>query len=122
MIIARIEEIIAGYSVSEAIEKAFAAVRAGADGVMIHSKDKSGEDMITQAIILADGFESPFGAWTEIEGVSLIERSIQKLVACGIEEIIIGVNGNSKAYDALASKYHIIKTVQANTLLYLLLL
>lgn len=45
MIIARIEEIIAGYSVSEAIEKAFAAVRAGADGVMIHSKDKSGEDI-----------------------------------------------------------------------------
>lgn len=71
--------------------------------------------MITQAIILADSSESPFGAWTEIEGVSLIERSIQKLVACGIEEIIIGVNGNSKAYNALASKYHIIKTVQANT-------
>lgn len=45
MIIARIEEIIAGYSVDEAITKAFAAVRAGADGVMIHSKDKSGQDI-----------------------------------------------------------------------------
>ncbi len=45
MIIARIEEIIAGYSVDEAIAKAFAAVNAGADGVMIHSKDKSGEDI-----------------------------------------------------------------------------
>lgn len=45
MIIARIEEIIAGYSVSEALTKAFAAVRAGADGIMIHSKDKSGEDI-----------------------------------------------------------------------------
>ena len=45
MIIARIEEIIAGYSVDEAIAKAFAAVKAGADGVMIHSKDKSGEDI-----------------------------------------------------------------------------
>ena len=45
MIIARIEEIIAGYSVDEAIAKAFAAVRAGADGVMIHSKDKSGMDI-----------------------------------------------------------------------------
>lgn len=45
MIIARIEEIIAGYSVDEAIEKAFAAVRAGADGVMIHSKDKTGMDI-----------------------------------------------------------------------------
>ena len=45
MIIARIEEIIAGYGVDEALKKAFAAVRAGADGVMIHSKDKSGEDI-----------------------------------------------------------------------------
>ena len=45
MIIARIEEIIAGYSVDEAITKAFAAVKAGADGVMIHSKDKSGVDI-----------------------------------------------------------------------------
>lgn len=45
MIIARIEEIIAGYSVDEAITKAFAAVKAGADGVMIHSKDKSGMDI-----------------------------------------------------------------------------
>lgn len=45
MIIARIEEIIAGYSVDEALSKAFAAVRAGADGVMIHSKDKTGTDI-----------------------------------------------------------------------------
>ncbi len=45
MIIARIEEIIAGYSVDEAIKKAFAAVRAGADGIMIHSKDKTGMDI-----------------------------------------------------------------------------
>lgn len=45
MIIARIEEIIAGYSVEEALKKAFAAVKAGADGIMIHSKEKSGEDI-----------------------------------------------------------------------------
>ena len=45
MIIARIEEIIAGYTVDEALAKAFAAVKAGADGVMIHSKDKTGMDI-----------------------------------------------------------------------------
>lgn len=45
MIIARIEEIIAGHSVSEALDKAFSAVNAGADGVMIHSKNKTGEDI-----------------------------------------------------------------------------
>ncbi len=45
MIIARIEEIIAGRTVTEALAKAFAAVKAGADGIMIHSKDKSGMDI-----------------------------------------------------------------------------
>lgn len=45
MIIARIEEIIAGRSVDEALDKAYACVQAGADGIMIHSKDKGGEDI-----------------------------------------------------------------------------
>lgn len=45
MIIARIEELIAGFSVHDALSKAFAAVRAGADGVMIHSKNKDGLDV-----------------------------------------------------------------------------
>jgi len=45
MIIARIEELIAGFSVQDALSKAFAAVRAGADGVMIHSKNKDGLDV-----------------------------------------------------------------------------
>jgi phosphoenolpyruvate phosphomutase len=45
MIIARIESLIAGKSVEDALKRAFAYVEAGADGIMIHSKDKSGEDI-----------------------------------------------------------------------------
>ena len=45
MIIARIESLIAGKSVDDAIERALAYVSAGADGVMIHSKEKSGVDI-----------------------------------------------------------------------------
>ena len=45
MIIARLESLIAGHSVDEALERAFAYVKAGADGVMIHSKEKTGEDI-----------------------------------------------------------------------------
>lgn len=45
MIIARIESLIAGKSVDDAIERANAYVKAGADGIMIHSKNKSGEDI-----------------------------------------------------------------------------
>lgn len=45
MIIARIESLIAGKPVGDALERAHAYVEAGADGIMIHSKDKSGEDI-----------------------------------------------------------------------------
>ena len=44
MIVSRIESLIAGKSVDDALERAFAYVKAGADGV-IHSKNKEGEDI-----------------------------------------------------------------------------
>lgn len=45
MIIARIESLIAGKPVEDALERAFAYVGAGADGIMIHSKNKDGLDI-----------------------------------------------------------------------------
>ena len=45
MIISRCESLIAGKSVEDALERCHAYVTAGADGIMIHSKDKSGEDI-----------------------------------------------------------------------------
>lgn len=45
MIISRCESLIAGKSVDDALERCFAYVEAGVDGVMIHSKEKTGEDI-----------------------------------------------------------------------------
>ena len=45
MIIARCESLIAGKSVEDALERSHAYVAAGADGIMIHSKNKTGEDI-----------------------------------------------------------------------------
>lgn len=45
MVISRIESLIAGKPVDDALERAFAYVAAGADGVMIHSKNKDGMDI-----------------------------------------------------------------------------
>ena len=45
MIIARCESLIADKSIEDALERCFAYVEAGADGIMIHSKNKSGEDI-----------------------------------------------------------------------------
>ena len=76
--------------------------------------------MIKQAVIVAGGLGSRFGDRTkempkgfiEIEGVPMVERSVQKLIAAGIEEIIIGTGHCSEYYDELAKKYHIIKTAK----------
>jgi len=45
MIIARLESLIAGSTVEDALDRASAYVKAGADAVMIHSKEKSGADI-----------------------------------------------------------------------------
>ena len=45
MIIARIESFILGDSLEDALKRAHAYTSAGADGVMIHSKEKSGDDI-----------------------------------------------------------------------------
>lgn len=45
MIIARIESLIAGKPIEDALKRAFAYVEAGADGIMIHSKNSDGEDI-----------------------------------------------------------------------------
>lgn len=46
MIIARVESLIAGHPLSEALERAHAYVKAGADGIMIHSKNKDGAEIL----------------------------------------------------------------------------
>lgn len=45
MVISRIESFILGDTLEDAITRAKAYVSAGSDGVMIHSKDRSGEDI-----------------------------------------------------------------------------
>ncbi|OFY38944.1 MAG: phosphoenolpyruvate mutase [Bacteroidetes bacterium GWF2_40_14] len=45
MIIARVESLILGKGVTDAMERALAYIDAGADGIMIHSKEKSGDDI-----------------------------------------------------------------------------
>lgn len=45
MVIARLESLILGKSVEDALERAVAYVNAGADAVMIHSKEKSGQEI-----------------------------------------------------------------------------
>jgi len=45
MIFARLESLIAGYGVEDALMRAKKYIEYGADGIMIHSKEKTGEDV-----------------------------------------------------------------------------
>jgi 2-aminoethylphosphonate-pyruvate transaminase len=65
--------------------------------------------MIKQAVIVAAGPGSRLG-FLELGGIAIVEWSVQKLLACGIEKIIIGTGYHAEAYDELAKKYPAIQT------------
>jgi len=74
--------------------------------------------MIKQAVIVAAGLGSRLKEKTvskpkgflELGGIAIVEWSVQKLLACGIEKIIIGTGYHAEAYDELAKKYPLIQT------------
>ena len=76
--------------------------------------------MVKTAIILAAGLGSRLGAKTEhapkgfleIDGQSLIVRSLNNLIDSGIERIIIGTGYMSEAYEQLAFDYPQVECVK----------
>jgi 2-aminoethylphosphonate-pyruvate transaminase len=72
--------------------------------------------MVRQAVIMAGGLgsrlkgrtESMPKGFIEIEGQAIVERSVKKLFASGVEEVIIGTGHCSEWYERLAAKYHCI--------------
>nr|MBP7472903.1 phosphocholine cytidylyltransferase family protein [Prevotella sp.] len=75
--------------------------------------------MIRTAVIMAAGMGTRFGKMTEnmpkgfieVGGMSMIERSIDTLLSCGIKHIIIGTGYHKEAYEALSEKYPEIESV-----------
>ena len=73
--------------------------------------------MIEQAVIMAGGLGSRLGDRTkdmpkgflEIGGTPIVEQSVRKLIAAGIEEIIIGTGHCREYYEVLAEKYPCIR-------------
>ncbi|MHC6201690.1 aminotransferase class V-fold PLP-dependent enzyme [Breznakiellaceae bacterium SP9] len=75
--------------------------------------------MIHEAIILGAGLGSRLKEHTlaipkgflEFNGKAIVERSIQKLLALGIEHIVIGTGHCHEKYDELAKKYTAVQTI-----------
>lgn len=76
--------------------------------------------MIRQAVIMAGGLGSRLGSITkdmpkgfiEIDGMPIIEQSVRKLIANGIEEIIIGTGHCSERFEELSKRYGCIRPVK----------
>lgn len=75
--------------------------------------------MIKTAVIMAAGLGTRFGKYTELipkgfveyKNKAMVLRSIDTLIACGIERIIIGTGWQKEAYEALMEKYSQIECV-----------
>lgn len=75
--------------------------------------------MVKTAVIMAAGLGRRFGKMTEtmpkgfieVGGQSMVIRSIETLIACGIQRIIIGTGYKKEAYEALKEKYPQIECV-----------
>ena len=75
--------------------------------------------MIREAVIVGAGLGSRMQGATkdrpkgfiELDGKYLVEMSVQKLIAHGVERIIIGTGYHSEWYDELAKKYPAIETI-----------
>lgn len=75
--------------------------------------------MIKTAVIMAAGMGTRFGKYTEqipkgfveVCGKPMIERSIETLISCGIERIVIGTGYKHEVYDFLKKKYPMIENL-----------
>lgn len=69
--------------------------------------------MIKTAVIMAAGLGTRFGKYTEMipkgfvefKDKAMVVRSIETLIDCGIERIIIGTGWKKESYEALMEKY-----------------
>lgn len=74
--------------------------------------------MIKTAVIMAAGLGSRFGSYTElipkgfveVGGKPMIVRSIEILLTCGIERIIIGTGYKQEVFDSLKKEYPQVET------------
>ncbi len=75
--------------------------------------------MVRTAVIMAAGMGTRFGNMTEkipkgfipYKGKPMVIRSIETLISCGIERIVIGTGYKKEAYEELAKQYQQIQCV-----------
>jgi len=100
MVIARIESLILGAGVDDALRRAQIYVDAGADGIMIHSKSSSPDEVLS----FCDRFKT-FGADVPLVAVPTTYNSIreEELVEAGVNVVIYANHMLRAAYPSMRS-------------------
>lgn len=84
MVIARLESLIAGMGVGDAMKRAELYIDAGADGIMIHSKDASPTDILKFAKAYRKRFDLPLVAvpttYNQITDAELVEHGFNIII------------------------------------------
>lgn len=100
MIIARIESLILEHGMEDALERAFAYTEAGADGIMIHSRKKSPDEILEFCRLFREKDEE-----TPIVVVPTSFNSIteEELAAAGVNIVIYANQLTRSAFPAMQS-------------------
>jgi phosphoenolpyruvate phosphomutase len=114
MIIARIESLILKHGLEDALKRAFAYVAAGADGIMIHSREKSPDEILafcdafrekdknTPLVVVPTSFNSITEAELAAHGVNIVIYANQLLRAAypAMENVAKMILTNHRAKEA----------------------
>lgn len=98
MIIARIESLILGVGMDDAIKRAKAYLKAGADGIMIHSRQKDGKEILEFCKIYSEFEKRKFLMVVPTNYPSLSENDLQN---AGVNIIVYANQLLRSAYSAM---------------------
>lgn len=106
MVIARLESLIAGIGVGDAIKRADLYIDAGADGIMIHSKDSEPNDILE----FAEAYRKRFGLHLVAVPTTYNRVTDRELVAHGFDIIIHANHLLRASYSAMLKVAEVILT------------
>ncbi|WP_433272794.1 isocitrate lyase/phosphoenolpyruvate mutase family protein [Actinosynnema sp. CS-041913] len=116
MVVARVESLIAGYGLDEALKRAAAYVEAGADAILIHAKDKSPQRVLDflsawsgpiPVVVVPTMYHSITGAELERAGAKMVIYANHGLRAgtqavMEVFEEILRTDGTTSSEDRIA--------------------
>lgn len=108
LVFARVEALIAGWGMEEAVKRALAYAQAGADGIVIHSKAKTPDEVLTFAKIWSE--KNPSHCPLIAIPTTYYSITSEELARAGFKIVIYANHGIRAAVKAMDHAFHEIST------------